>query len=164
MSDAREELIRLAASRGHEAEGRAYFAEKERRERLVEQPTAKRSDSDMLPWAEDLDGVWHRRPPGRDWVTGDGANAETVCGRRIASVHVSNCEPEGTICSACAAGPIDAAELARRFGAAAKAAEKLGAAAAAAELRDFANKMFWAPADVVEAIRRALLTGETDHG
>ena len=55
----------------------------------------------------------------------------------------------------------DCVDWPARFRAAANAAEKRGAAAGAAELRDFANKMFWAPPDVVEVIGRALLTGET---
>ena len=75
-------------------------------------PVVERSDSEMFPWAKDLDDVWHRRPPGRNWVTGDDANTETMCGRWIASAHVSNFAPAGERCPACTAGPVAASELA----------------------------------------------------
>jgi hypothetical protein len=63
----------------------------------AEQPTRREqqldpnaSDSVRYPWAQDLDGVWHKRPPGKPWVTSDdGPNCETVCGKWIASANVS---------------------------------------------------------------------------
>ena len=60
-------------------------------------------------------------------------------------------------CPECKTGDSTPIDWPARFRTAADAAEKRGAAAGAAELRDFANKMFWAPPDVVEAIGRALL-------
>jgi hypothetical protein len=51
-------------------------------------------DADEYPWAQDLDGVWHRRPEGDPWVTTvDGANCLTRCGQAIGSVHVSSYDP-----------------------------------------------------------------------
>lgn len=71
---------------------------------------AERSDSEQFPWTQDFSGVWHRRPAGRPWITGDDVNAETVCGHWISSVHVSNTEPEGPKCVACTSQPAPAGD------------------------------------------------------
>lgn len=63
--------------------------------------TPPRADSDMFPWAQSFDSVWHKRPTGTEWIIGDDANTETVCGQMIPSVNVSSFEPEGVHCPAC---------------------------------------------------------------
>lgn len=66
---------------------------------MAEPQTTGRADSDLLPWVQDLDGLWHRRPAGRAWFTDreDGANAETCCGVWVASAHVSNFDPRRSV-------------------------------------------------------------------
>jgi hypothetical protein len=67
-------------------------------------------DTGSYPFAQDLDGVWHRRPEGDEWVTSvEEPNCRTVCGKAIYSVHVSGFEPEAdestgaTLCACVAA-------------------------------------------------------------
>ncbi len=57
------------------------------------------NDSATFPYAQDLDGVWHKRPEGDEWRGGSiagygGPQCRTRCGREIHSVHVSDSEPE----------------------------------------------------------------------
>lgn len=64
-------------------------------------------DAANYPYAQDFDGVWHRRPVGDEWiVTVDGPNCHTACGKAIPSVHVSDGYPDDldddeTRCACC---------------------------------------------------------------
>lgn len=52
-------------------------------------------DAALHPFAQDLAGVWHRRPVGDPWTASmEKPNCRTVCGQEIHSVHISDCEPE----------------------------------------------------------------------
>lgn len=75
------DAARLAEAMGHQASAAT----------AAEYAGVKMDDSDQYPWVEDLDGLWHRRPPGQPWVMDreDGGNAETLCGQWVPSVHVS---------------------------------------------------------------------------
>lgn len=60
-------------------------------------------DGTAYPFVEDLDGNWHMRPPGDEWVVGVVApNAQGLCGP-VYSVHASAYAPdEGEpMCSKC---------------------------------------------------------------
>ena len=82
-------------------------------------------DSKRYPFAQDLDGAWHRRPPGDTWTAGDEPQCRTACGMAIHSVHVSEYEPEAdapagaTLCECVAAppagGPQEAATPEERY-------------------------------------------------
>jgi len=99
------------------------------------QPQA--GDAHRYPFAQDLNGEWHRRPPGDTWtVSAEEPNARTLCGEAIHSVHVSEFQPEpdastgSTLCE-CAmpyAQPQPAPELAAaKLSAAMQALGRIGA-------------------------------------
>lgn len=57
------------------------------------------NDAAQYPYAQDLDGAWHRRPEGDGWHAPDTAEdlqpqCATLCGQEIHSVHVSEYVPE----------------------------------------------------------------------
>lgn len=64
-------------------------------------------DGLAYPWVQDLAGWWHLRPTDDRWIVDmTGPNAHSVCGRTIASVHVSEYDRdpgEDNICPTCAA-------------------------------------------------------------
>lgn len=71
-----------------------------------DEAAAVRADSDMFPWVQDFEDIWHLRPRGRGWSKAgereDDAQAETLCGEWVASTHVSNTAPNyDEVCGQC---------------------------------------------------------------
>lgn len=61
---------------------------------LTEAATDSVPDGTRRPWAQDLDGTWHRRPANDEW--GDHrevVQAHGICGMAFASVHCSEIDP-----------------------------------------------------------------------
>jgi hypothetical protein len=64
------------------------------------------ADGTAFPYAEDLDGVWHRRADD-EWIPATVADTQcsTVCGIRIGSVRVSEPAPDAAdgdqVCAGC---------------------------------------------------------------
>ncbi len=53
------------------------------------------NDGAANPYAQDLKGVWHRRPANDPWIVSmNKPNAQAVCGAAIHSVHVSGFDPQ----------------------------------------------------------------------
>lgn len=64
------------------------------------------NDAERFPYAQDLDGAWHRRPVGDTWNSDqDSTQCRTVCDQAIYSVHVSEYEPvTDQLCGGCFPG------------------------------------------------------------
>jgi hypothetical protein len=55
----------------------------------------RQADGAAYPWAQDLDGVWHKRPADDTWNPDfAGTQCRTLCGRAIASVRASQFNPD----------------------------------------------------------------------
>ena len=51
-------------------------------------------DGTMLPFAMDLNRIWHKRPTDDTWGGSEGGNlCRTVCGKEIASTEFANTDP-----------------------------------------------------------------------
>lgn len=77
-------------------------------------------DGTEYPYAQDHEGIWHRRPAGDRWSTElDEYSCSTVCGKQIVSAHVSPGHPlgdgnysytEDDVCMACERVPVQPSE------------------------------------------------------
>lgn len=51
-------------------------------------------DGTMLPFAEDINRIWHKRPADDTWGGTNGGNlCRTLCGQEIASTNFANSDP-----------------------------------------------------------------------
>lgn len=56
--------------------------------------TAEIPDGTMLPFAMDINKIWHKRPADDMWGGSEGGNlCRTVCGQQIASTEFANTDP-----------------------------------------------------------------------